>query len=103
MLSMSGEAAKSHLHAPQNLLDRHRHEFWMLSHIYSTCLRHLLPNNLPCHRKEIEDLRDYYECELSARDEQLAATRASAQVPLQPPDVQPSTPNKIFCSSLLKM
>lgn len=47
--------------------------------------------NPPRRRKEIEDLRDYYECELSARDEQLAATRASAQVPHQPPDVQPST------------
>ena len=38
-----------------------------------------------CHRKEIEDLRDYYECELVARDELLAAARASAQVPFQPP------------------
>jgi len=36
-------------------------------------------------RKEIEDLRDYYECELVARDELLAASRASAQ--LSPEDV----------------
>ena len=31
-------------------------------------------------RKEIEDLRDYYECELIARDELLASARASSQV-----------------------